>query len=56
MKILKTHKNGYRINKIADTSQTQDETTSLIPYVCNITSVIALLTQNLQRSVVIAYT
>jgi formiminotetrahydrofolate cyclodeaminase len=47
IKLPKTHKKGYRINKIADTSQMQGESTSLITYVRNIMYVIALLTQNL---------
>lgn len=54
--ILKTCKKGYRMNKIPNTSQKQDESTSLITYVCNIMPVRALLTQNLERLVVIACT
>lgn len=46
IKLTKTHKKGYRINKI-DTSQMQGESTSLITYIRNIMYVIALLTQNL---------
>jgi hypothetical protein len=44
------------MNKTPDTSQKQDESTSLITYVCNIMPVRALLTQNLERLVVIACT
>jgi len=49
MKLLKTFKKGYKINKTADTSQKQDESTSLITYVHTLMSVIMTGTNLMQQ-------